>query len=184
MWASVIVSRCRMACRGWYIALLPQEATAFLALTNVDRLVEFLDSLYTAAEADGRQQSVDKSWDAMHRCLCDGWLDAEHGEEAKRTCVLGGRQLSNRRDYIISFVEPDLVRRVAAALEDITREWFLAQYSSLDQNPPGEGVHRYETYLVDPEVDSAYTWRYFVQVRDFYRTAAERGLATVFVVDQ
>src|SRR5262245_52366581 len=167
-----------MACRGWYIALLPQEASMLLALTDVDERVEFLDSLYAAAEADGRQQSVDKSWDAIHRCLCDGWLDAEHGEEAKRACVMGGRQLSDRSAWIISYVEPGLVGRVAAALEGVRREWFLSQYFSLDQNPPGAGVHRYEMYLVDPEVDSEYTWEYFVQVRDFYQRAARRGLAT------
>jgi hypothetical protein len=173
-----------MACRGWYIALLPQEASSLLALTDVDQRVEFLNSLYTAAAADGRQQSVDKSWDAMHRCLCDGWLDDEHGEEANRACVVGGRQLSDRRDYIISYVEPTLVRRVAVALEGISREWFLSQYFSLEENPPGEGVHRYEMYLVEPDVDSTYTWGYFVQVRDFYQAAAERGLATAFIVDQ
>jgi hypothetical protein len=173
-----------MACRGWYIALLPQEAAMLLALTDVDERVEFLNSLYTEAEADGRQQSVDKSWDAMHRCLCNGWLDAEHGEEAKRACVIGGRQLSDRPDYIISYVEPGLVQRVAAALEGITREWLLSQYFSLGENPPGAGVHRYEMYLVDTEVDSEYTWDYFVQVKDFYQRAAKRGLATVFVVDQ
>ena len=84
-----------MACRGWYIALLPEEASKFLGLTSVDNRVEFLNTLYTPADADGRQQSVDKSWDAMHRCLCGGWLDTEHGEEAKRACVIGGRQLSD-----------------------------------------------------------------------------------------
>ena len=58
----------------------------------------------------------------MHRCLCDGWLaDAEHGEEAWRACVIGGKQLSDENDWIISYVEPALVKRVAAAIEDLTR---------------------------------------------------------------
>ena len=146
-----------MACRGWYIALLPEEASKFLGLTSVDNRVEFLNTLYTPADADGRQQSVDKSWDAMHHCLCGGWLDTEHGEEAKRACVIGGRQLSDRGDYIISYVEPSLVGVVAAALEGVTREWFLSQYSGLDRNPPDPGAHRYETYLVDADVDYEYT---------------------------
>ena len=63
-----------MACRGWFTALLPDEATAIRAAANVDELLEKLDDFYTAAAADGRIQSVDKSWDAMHRVLCGGWL--------------------------------------------------------------------------------------------------------------
>ena len=60
---------------------------------------------------------------------------------------------------------------------------FLRKYN-LGENPPGEGVHRYEMYLVDTEVDSEYTWEYFVRVREFYQRAAKRDLATIFVVDQ
>jgi hypothetical protein len=166
------------------IALFAQEATQLLALSDVDARVEFINSLYGDAKADGRLQSVDKSWDAMHRCLCDGWLDAEHGEEARRACVIGGRQLSNRSDWIISYVDPDLVKRVAASIEGLTKEWFEEQYFSLSENPPGEDVHRYEIDWVDADVDFEYTWEYFVPVREFYQRAATHDLATVFAVDQ
>ncbi|MBP3954107.1 DUF1877 family protein [Gemmata sp. G18] len=173
-----------MACRGYYTALLPQEASTLVKLTDVDSRLEFLDSLYASADADHRIQSVDKSWDAMHRCLCDGWLDAEHGDETKRACVLGARQLSDRPDWIISYVEPRLAKRVVAAIDGLTRDWFKEQYFSLDRNPPGVGVHRYEMYLVDTEIDFDYTWEYFVQVRDFYQRTVNRDLAIVFQVDQ
>jgi Domain of unknown function (DUF1877) len=173
-----------MACRGWYTALLPQEASTLLECGDVDRRVEFIDSLYVSAEADKRLQSVDKSWDAMHRCLCDGWLDHEHGEEARRACVIGGRQLSDRADWIISYVEPVLVKCVADAIGDITRSWFQLQYSEFGRNPPGPRANRYFVELVDPEADFEYTWEYFEQVREFYKRAAKRRLATVFIVDQ
>lgn len=174
-----------MSCLGHFKALLPQEATQLLALSDVDTRVEFIHALDDITIADGRRQSVEHSWDAMHRCLCDGWLDAEHGEEARRACVLGGRQLSDRSDWIISYVEPDLVQRVAAAIEDLTEEWFEEQYFGLCSNPPGEGVHRYETYMIrDLGADFEYTWEYFVDVRAFYQRAANRTLATVFMVDQ
>src|SRR5687767_2753205 len=122
-----------MACRGWFTALLPDEATAIRAAADVDELLAKLDDVYTAAAADGRIQSVDKSWDAMHRVLCSGWLDDVHGEPALRACVLGANQLSDRNDWIISFVEPGLVKDVARAIEPVEETWFCEQYLLLHQ---------------------------------------------------
>lgn len=173
-----------MACLGSFKALLPEEASSFLTLHDVDSRLEFLDDRYRELRAGGRWLHVDKSWDAMHRCLCGGWLDAEHGDEAMRACVLGARQLSDRPDWIISYVEPELVRRVSASIKDVTREWFLEQYFALDKNPPDPGAHRYMLAWVDTEIDSEYTWDYFVEVRQFYFRAAAQGHAVVFTADQ
>jgi hypothetical protein len=172
-----------MACRGWYTALLPDEAEAIRSASDVDDLLEKLNNLYPAADQDARIQSVDKSWDAMHRVLCGGWLDDVHGERPLRACVLGATQLSDRDDWIISFVEPSLVKEVVAAIKPIDEAWFRAQYFALDRNPHGSGVHRYEAPEFG-EQDFEYTWSYFCEVRDFYRRAAERGLAVIFAVDQ
>lgn len=171
-----------MPCRGWYTAVLPNEATAILSTADVDELLETLNDLYPAADADGRIQSVDKSWDAMHRVLCGGWLDASHGDASRRACVIGARQLSNRSDWIMSFVDPPLVTKVVEAIAGVEKAWFHDQYFALHHNPPGNRVHRYEVDLT--EEDFEYTWAYFTEVRDFYRRAAERGLATIFSVDQ
>ena len=171
-----------MACRGWYTALLPDEAATLRAADDVDVLLEKLNDLYTTADQDARIRSVDKSWDAMHQVLCGGWLDDVHGEPALRACVLGATQLSDRDDWIISFVEPALANQVAAAIDPIEEARFREQYFGLNQNPPGFGVHRYEEDLT--EQDFEYTWSYFCEVRDFYRRAAERGLAVIFAVDQ
>lgn len=171
-----------MACRGSYSALLPQEAATLLEMVDVEQRLEFLESLFQTALADGRILLVDKSWDAMHRVLCDGWLDFKHGDEPRRACVIGGRQLSNRSDWIISYVEPNLVKQVAASIDGVSREWFTWQYFALDRMPSGFWVHRYDAELCD--VDFEYTWEYFVEVQGFYRMAAGRGLATVFAVDQ
>ena len=117
-----------MSCLGHFKALLAQEAAQLLALPDVERRLEFLDSLDDITIAEKRRLSLEHSWDAMHRCLCGGWLDTTHGEEARRACVMGGKQLSDRRDWIISYVDPDLVKQVAAAIKDLTREWFEEQY--------------------------------------------------------
>lgn len=171
-----------MACRGWYTALLPDEAATLRAANDVDDVLEKLNDLYPAADQDGRIQLVDKSWDAMHRVLCGGWLDLVHGERVLRACVLGAVQLSDRNDWTISFVEPALVTEVAIAVASIKETWFREQYFALHKNPPGFWVHRYDVDLT--EEDYEYTWSYFCETRDFYRRAAERGLAVIFAVDQ
>jgi hypothetical protein len=171
-----------MACRGWYTALTMHEATCLLSLDVIDARVELLDSLYQNADADARILLVDKSWDAMHRVLCDGWLDAKHGDEALRSCVIGGKQLSNRADWIISFAECDLVKRISAAIDAISEDSFREKYFRLDRMPSGFFVHRYEGEIGD--LDFEYTWGYFEDVRHFYRVAGKRDLACVFAVDQ
>lgn len=171
-----------MACRGWYTALLPEQANAFRSAGDIDDLLEKLNDLYPVANEDGRIQSVDKSWDAMHRVLTGGWLDDYHGDAALRACVLGATQLSSRKDWIISFVEPALVKDVAAAIGPIEEAWFREQYFALHRNPPGPRIRRYEVELT--EQDFEYTWSYFCEVRTFYRRAADRGLAVIFAVDQ
>jgi hypothetical protein len=171
-----------VACRGWYTALQLDEAKALLASPDVDQRIDLLNSLYYTSEADHRILLVDKSWDAMHRVLCDGWLDAVHGDIAMRGCVVGGTQLSKRSDWIISFVACDLVKRVADAIEPITESWFRERYFQLARIPRGIFAHRYEGYIT--EEDFGYTWAYFDDVRRFYRTAANRDLAMVFAADQ
>jgi len=171
-----------MACRGWYTGLLPDEADALLAASDVQDRVELLNSFYLAADQDGRIQTVDKSWDAMHRILSGGWLDFEHGDEVLKACVIGGRQLSERNTWIMSYVWPNLVKRVSDAITDLSRDWFRSQYFALYTNPPGLFVFRYEVDL--DEQDFEYTWEYFTMARDFCGRMAERGLASVFAADQ
>lgn len=171
-----------MACRGWYTALLPDEQTAVTTAPDLDELLQKLNEIYPTADVDGRIQSVDKSWDAMHRVLCGGWLDTTHGDKVLRACVLGGRQLSSRNDWVISFVEAPLVAQIAEATADLNEPYFREQYFALHRDPPGLRVRRYEIELT--QEDYEYTWAYFTEVRDFYRRAAKRGISTIFAVDQ
>lgn len=153
-----------------------------LSLDGVYARIELLNSLYDEADADERILSVDKSWDAMHRVLCDGWLDAVHGDEALRSCVVGGKQLSNHADWIISFAESELVKRVSAEIDAISEQSFRERYFRLDRMPPGLFAHRYKGEIGD--LDFEYTWGYFEEVRKYYRAAGERDLASVFAADQ
>jgi len=115
--------------------------------------------------------------------LCDGWLDDHHGEVTLRACVLGGNQLTERDDWILSYVQPDLVKRVSARIDEIDEAWFRSRYFLLDELPEGvTGSWRYQ--LKPSEQDFEYMWSYFGAVREFYKRAATRGLAVLFAVDQ
>ena len=159
-----------------------REAEALLASPTTDARIEFLNSLYYIAESEKRLQSVDKSWDAMHRVLCGGWLDHKHGDETLRACVIGGQQLSDNPSWIISYVDLAMAKRIAPAIADIQYGWFREQYFALNRNPRGWFVHRYDYPM--SEEDFEYTWEYFTFVQAFYRDAAHRNLSSVFAVDQ
>src|SRR6185437_903262 len=171
-----------MACRGWYTALLPAEAEEILAIDDAAEVWELLDDLFTAAEADGRILLVDKAWDAMHRVLCGGWLDLSHGDPVLQCVVIGGMQLSNQSDWIISYVEPAMVSRILEKIAGIEKSWVREKFFALAHHPSVARAQWYEGPL--DEDDFEYTWSYFTDVCEFYRRAAERGLATVFGADQ
>jgi hypothetical protein len=93
-----------MSNRGCYTALLPDEAADLISAASVDGSHEYLNLLYLSAAADQRVLSVDKSWDAMHRVLSDGSLGLKPESNLIGAAVLGGRQLSARNDWIVSYV--------------------------------------------------------------------------------
>jgi hypothetical protein len=176
-----------MACRGWFCSLDESEATDLLRARDA---AEFLNDLYGRINGD-RIVPVDKSWDAMHRCLCGGWLDDVHGESALRSFVLGGQQLVTQSDYIVSFVPASQVPSIANRASTVTKDWFMRVYFDLSRIPHRpQGIfgffrpapRRYEGPI--GETDFEYTWSYFEEVREFYARAAASGYATAFCVDQ
>lgn len=171
-----------MPCRGSFYALRSDEEAEVLATSDVDELLEIVDGFFDVSSEESRRLNVDKSWDAMHRVLTDGWLDARHGDAVLRQCVLGGRQLSDRNDWIISFVNRIEVPRVSAAILPLTQDWFRERYFRLHKRPAGWFAHRYEFDL--SETDFEYTWSYFTDVRALYQRAADDQLSVLFLADQ
>ena len=118
---------------------------------------------------------TDKAWDAIHRCLTDGKLSYEPVEYPRNLCILGGEQLHEGDDYIMSLLSPDQVKEVSAALKPITEEWLRARYFAIDPE---------EYWLTLDDEDFEYTWENFEDVRDFYQKAASDNRWTIFTVDQ
>src|SRR5207244_1201821 len=90
-------------------------------------------------------------------------------------CICGGRQLYRGRDYTVSFVSARQVKDVAAALAKVTKAQMRKRYARID---PDE-YHEVEM----GDEDFSYTWENFLDVRRFYKRAAEASRAVIFTVD-
>lgn len=116
---------------------------------------------------------VDKSWDAMHRCLGDGSL--ESGPTPLAKCVLGDRQLHGAGDYIVSYLPAGEVKTVAVALAGIEKEWLARRYETLEDTD-------YEGPIGADDFE--YTWEYFSAARELFEKASREGRTMIFTVDQ
>jgi len=116
---------------------------------------------------------TDKGWDAIHRCLTDGRLDYDNGELPLKLCILGGYQLYEGDDYVVSVTPDDKVAAVATALTSISQDQFRDMYERIDV----------EEYPDKSEDDLEYTWEMFEGLPGFWGRAASAKRAVVFTVD-
>jgi len=118
---------------------------------------------------------TDKAWDAMHRSLTDGRLAYDNGAFPLNAVILGGRQVYEGDDYIVSLLMPDQVRAASGALAAVSRERLHEGYLAIDTADYGPEFG---------EEDFAYTWSNFADVVAFFRRAAGNGKHVIFTVDQ
>ncbi len=162
-----------MACRGVFFALSAPDEKKVLDAPSDDALIEVIkEDIEERWDAEWLAE-VDKAWDAMHRCLGDGTLRSSPHPLSR--CVLGGRQLHEGSDYIVSYLSAAEVKTVAAALAGIEKEWFARRYDMLEdtdyEGPFGSDDHEY-------------TWEYFTRTRELFVKASRDGRAMLFTVDQ
>jgi hypothetical protein len=163
-----------MSALGVHFAVTSAQARALLAAGSDRALMALIHELEEANEQPFVVQS-DKAWDAIHRCLTDGSLLYVSGEYPLNLCICGGRQLFRGRNYTASFVSARQVKDVAEALDKVTKRWMRKRYFLLDPQEYNE--------VEMGEEDFDYTWENFLDVRRFYRKAAEAGRAVIFTVD-
>jgi hypothetical protein len=162
-----------MSCLGVHFALTKEEADQFLAFDDEDEALAFLQEEIEGRWDEAWLQESAKAWDAIHRCLTDGTLKARPLTTLHK-CILGGDELYWGDDYIISFLSPEEVAEVAAALEAVDEGWMRKRYDELDP----------EAYRHKSDDDFEYTWNWFWKVRAFFGKAARHGRAVVFTADQ
>jgi hypothetical protein len=163
-----------MSARGVHFALTPAQAKRLLAAKSDRKLMEQIEEIEQAWEKPFVVES-DKAWEAIHRCLTDGSLLYVSGEYPLNHCICGGRQLYRGRDYTVSFVTTPQVKDIAVALPKVTKTWMRKQYDKLDPDEYNE--------VEMGDEDFGYTWQIFLDVRRFYKKAAEAGRAVIFTVD-
>jgi hypothetical protein len=170
-----------MACRGVFFALSKEDETKLLTADDSDTVVEIVTEEIEERWDEEWLQEMDKSWDAIHRCLGDGTLrNAQPAVTAK--AVIGGRQLSSRSDWVISYLPAAEAKLVAEALLPIDQPEFRRRYFGLKKKFLWFDRTEYEGEI--GEQDFEYSWAYFEDMRSFFTKASAAGRAVVFAVDQ
>lgn len=162
-----------MANRGVHFALTETQSEAILAAKDDNELLSVIEAIENEWNEEYLAQS-DKAWDAIHRCLTDGYLLYENGTYPLNLCICGGQQLYRGEDYTISFVSKEQVKDVAAALNDITKIWFRERYFTIPKDD-------YDGELY--ENDFKYTWEWFQEVKRLYCKASIENRSVIFTVD-
>lgn len=165
-----------MACRGVLFAITQEEAQRLRAARGNDvSVLSIVQDEIEDAWDQAHLCETDKAWDAIHRCLGDGTLAA--GDGPLSLCILGGEQLHEGDDYIVSLLTPDQVARVANALRPLDKPWLRQRYFKIDPADYGAPGQLNEE-------DFEYTWENLNDVRQFYEKAAADDRWTIFTVDQ
>jgi hypothetical protein len=145
------------------------------AADSDENLMEVIESIEERRETHaGFVCETDKAWDAIHRCLTDGTLGLESGPLPLRLCILGGEQLHEGEDYIVSLVTHDQLRPLADALRRVNAQFIGEQYWQLpdDYAQPKS------------QEDCQYTWDWFSDLPAFFDRAENAGRHVIFTVDQ
>jgi hypothetical protein len=163
-----------MACRGVYFALSDLESQQLLGATHAVVVVFIIKEEIEERWNKEWLQAADKSWDSIHRCLTDGSLNCK-GTSVLEKFVLGGKQLYDENDYIVSYLTPDDVVEVSSAATAITKEWFRQRYFGLIKSD-------YDGRIDEQTFE--YSWTYFDNIRTFLQKAAMARRPVIFTVDQ
>ena len=130
-----------MSSRAVLFALTDDQAKQFLDAKNDEALEEVLEETEERWDQEWLCE-LDKAWDGIHRALTDGELDWENGEYPLNHAILGGRQLYQEEEYIITFVYPAQVADVAKALQNINKADFRERYFKINRENYGSAPNQ------------------------------------------
>lgn len=167
-----------MSCLGVLFSLDNETVTKIASHKTDEERLEYLQEQIEEVYFDQHPEWVaelDKSWDALHRCLTDGNLEWDNGLYPLNHVVLGGKRLYQGQDYIITLKTPEQVNDISKAIELVTKEGLRSSYFKIDEK-------KYDMEL--SEDDFEYTWDWFFQTSNFWKLAAEQNRNVLFTVDQ
>ncbi len=170
-----------MGCRGVYFALTENDVQKLVGANNDAEVLEIVQEDIEERWDKEWLQETDKAWDAIHRCLTDGTLVCK-GKSILEKCVLGGKQLHQGNNYIVSLLNPTEVKEVSEALKSINEDLLRKKYFGLKKKFLWFDITRYDGPI--GEEDFSYTWSYFEAIRMFFGKASKADRSVIFTVDQ
>jgi hypothetical protein len=99
-------------------AIDQDEVRAFRQAT-LDREVRALVATIERRWDERFLAQTGKAWDAIHRCLTDGTLAWGNGSFPLNRCILGGEDLYQGEDHIVTLTEAHEVPAAATALQQV-----------------------------------------------------------------
>jgi len=165
-----------MGCLGVHFAITEAQAHRLLELAGDDAaLVDYVKEQIEPAWDEEFLCETEKAWDALHRTLSDGSLDASRGEPPLNQVFFGGRVLNESDGYFVVLLEPAQVADVARAIAPLDEAFLRRRYFSLEfggyQGQKGEQ-------------DFEHAWSWFGQLPAFFEKAAAAKRYVIFTVDQ
>lgn len=158
---------------GVHFAIDAEAADRLLTAADDDQVAALIEEIEEEAIGVVDHCDTDKAWDAIHRSLTDGYLGYDNGTFPLNAVILGGAQVYEGDDYIVSLLTPEQVREVAGAAAEVDQATLRAGYDRID-------VEDYGPEFGDG--DFAYTWSNYSDVVTFFQRAAEAGQHVIFTV--
>lgn len=171
-----------MGSLGIFFALSDRDLNKLLKTSRFERpdfISEKLEEIYFEKHKKYIYE-LDKSWDAMHRCLSnDGLLVFGDDNYPLGSIIMGGDILygneDNEDDYIIILKKESVVKDIAEKIETIKKEEFQKEYFKINEKD-------YESLLSNEDFE--YTWDYFYRSIEFWKNASYSNRAVIFTVDK
>ncbi len=169
-----------MSCLGVFFSLSEEEVKKLKSYNSDEERLGYLQNDIEEIYFDDFPQRVaelDKSWDGLHRSLTDGNYDYDNGSFPLNHVILGGEQLYNEDDYIMSLKTPEQVIEISKAIQKISIEDLRKGYNQISSDDED-----YAEFL--GEEDFLYTWEWFNLSKKFWELASKERRYVLFTVDQ
>ena len=152
---------------------ITDEALAQLEAQDIDQMYDYMleeieEELFDTPEAF----ELDKAWEGIHYCLCEGDWYKEEG--IAPNIVFGGYLLLDHNDCIIFVNDLDNIQKIVDYLEENNLQEIIKK--NFDKIPSDYSYTKNEE-----ELNYLLSWS--KGVLDFYKYALKNQLNTIFTID-
>ncbi|MFT7639836.1 MAG: hypothetical protein ACI9G1_001574 [Pirellulaceae bacterium] len=159
---------------GFLLSLSRDDAKVLFSNRDPESIIATVNGFLESEEKrfTGCILDLEKNWNPIHRCLSDGSIDPNAGEQPLNHTILGGRHLYHQADRFVVLVRPDMVRHVAEALAKADVSQLEAKHKEL----PSDVLEESDDW---PTVKTA-----LQRIAALYKEAADDGNAVVFTAER